>query len=96
MIESSKELPHPKPTGVRCLELLGFAEYVGRQIPITIGGKQTTIQAEDFLDVCGQYATPAFIGLESMNPNDPAYAEALSVFRGMAAHYLPENISGSE
>ena len=95
-MEAANELPHPKPTGVRCLELLGFADYVGRDIPITIGGESTIIRAEDFLDVCGQYATPAFIGLESMNPSDPAYEEALSVFRGMAAHYLPENISGAE
>jgi len=96
MTESAAELAQPKPLGVRCLELLGFADYVGQEIPITIGGEQTTIQAEDFLDVCGAHAAPAFMGLESMDPQDPEYAEALTAFRGLAAHYLGADLSSAE
>ena len=96
MTESAGELEQPKPTGVRCLELLGFGNLIGTEIPITVGGKPSTILAEDFLDVCGEYATPAFIGLESMNPQDPNYSEALSAFRGIAANYLQANINGVE
>lgn len=92
-MESAKGTPQEKPMGVRCLELLGFSEYVGREIPVTVDGNQKLIQAQDFLDVCGNHATPAFMGLESMDPQDPDYPEAFGAFRELAAHYLGADIT---
>lgn len=91
-MESAKETSQEEDMGVRCLELLGFKEYIGREIPVTVDGNQKLIQAEDFLKVCGQHATPAFIGLESMDPQDPNYPVAFGVFRDLAAHYLGADI----
>lgn len=93
MIESAGELEQPKPMGIRCLEFLGFSDYVGREISVTIDGNQKQIRAEDFLEVCGKHATPAFIGLEGMDPHDPDYSEAYSGFRELAAYYLGANIT---
>ena len=82
--------------GVRCLELLGFPEYVGREISVTVEGQQKLIQAEDFLDICGKHAIPGFIGLENSDPQDPDYIESFNDFRGIAADYLGIDLSRSE
>jgi len=56
-----------QPEGVKYLHLLGLGHLVGQEITV----RDTTIQAENFLQVCGEHARPFLMGLEaSLNTPD--------------------------
>lgn len=70
--------------GERYLRLLGL-EHLADQEVATSGG---TIQARDFLDVCGKHARPLLIGFEAMNPNDPRYEPTKIALRSFIGKYI--------
>lgn len=72
--------------GERYLELLGFnvEDFAKREI-VTAKG---TIQARDFLNVCGEHARPLLAGFESMSPDDPSYELIKGVLRDMIGKYV--------
>ncbi len=88
MTEILHDTPAPKPTGVLLLEMFGFKDQIGSEISVVVGGVPTTIQAENFLDVCGEHAGPVVEALLEMDCDDPDYAESFDAVRGLTAHYL--------
>lgn len=70
--------------GEHYLELLGLKDLAEREITTPNG----TIQARDFLDICGEHARPMLVGFEGMSVNHPDYEVARDALRGMIAGYI--------
>ena len=70
--------------GERYLRLLGLDHLADRDIATASG----TIQARDFLDVCGEHARPILVGFEAMSTDDPRYEGTKNALRGMIGQYV--------
>lgn len=83
---SGEELAREPHEGERYLALLGFnlEDFAEREI-VTAKG---TIQARDFLDICGDHARPLLVGLESMGADDPRYEGTRNILRDVIAGYI--------
>lgn len=76
---------HPKEhEGEKYLRLLGLDHLADRDIATASG----TIQARDFLDICGAHALPVLVGFEAMSADDPRYEATKNVLRGMIGQYV--------
>lgn len=78
---------HEEQEGDKYLRLLGLEHLADREITTTDG----TIQARDFLDVCGEHARPMLVGFEAMNPDDPKYENIKNTLRGVIGQYVGED-----
>lgn len=76
-----KEAEHE---GERYLHLLGLDDLAEREI-VTADG---TIQARDFLDICGEHARPMLVGFEAMSHDDPRYEATRDALRGLIGQYV--------
>lgn len=70
--------------GEHYLRLLGLEHLADQEIS-TAGG---TIQARDFLDVCGEHARPILTGFEAMDSDDPRYETTKEALRGLIGQYI--------
>lgn len=70
--------------GERYLRLLGREHLADREVA-TAGG---TIQAKDFLDICGEHARLILVGFEAMNTDDPRYETTRKALRGLIDQYV--------
>lgn len=70
--------------GERYLRLLGLEDLADHEITTTSG----TIQARDFLDVCGEHARPMLVGFEAMSQDDPRYEATKTALRGVISQYV--------
>lgn len=68
-----------KPDGERWLELIGYGHLKGQPTGFVRDGK--SVLAEEFDTLCGEWARPIFVGLESLDPNDPDYNAYIEVVR---------------
>lgn len=75
--------------GERYLRLLGLEHLAAEEI--TAGGR--TLQARDFLEVCGDQARPVLIGFEAMSTDDPQYEPAKEALRVMIGRYVGKEVS---
>lgn len=102
--EKAKLTPEKKPDGERWLELLGYGHLKGQWTGYYLGedGKAYTperlaerglkgrpIPAEEFDQLCGDYARPMFIGFEDMDLSDPDYGPSLEFLRSKFHRYFP-------
>lgn len=83
----SPEKELEKPDGERWLELLGYGHLKGQSTgyylvdgePVLaedfakLGLDGEPVLTEEFDKLCGKYARPVFVGLESIDPTDPEY-----------------------
>jgi hypothetical protein len=76
--------------GEKYLRLLGLEDLAEREIA-TAGG---TIQARDFLDVCGEHARPLLVGFEAMSPDDPSYEATKDALQSLIGRYVEGNNPG--
>jgi hypothetical protein len=70
--------------GEEYLRLLGLEHLADRDIPTANG----TIQARDFLDICGGHARPILSGFESMSKDDPRYETTRNALRDFISRYV--------
>lgn len=70
--------------GERYLRLLGLEHLADQEVSTSRG----TIQARDFLDVCGEHARPLLVGFEAMNPSDSRYEPAKNALRSFIGKYI--------
>ncbi|HEY5549777.1 MAG TPA: hypothetical protein VIK37_01060 [Candidatus Saccharimonadales bacterium] len=70
--------------GEKYLRLLGLGHLADRKIATASG----TIQARDFLDICGEHARPILVGFETMSPNDPRYGDTKNALRSFVGQYI--------
>lgn len=84
-------LGEPEHEGERYLRLLGLEHLVGREIATASG----TIQARDFLDICGEHARPMLVGFEAMSTDDPRYEATKNALKGVIGQYVEGDSSSS-
>ncbi len=77
--------------GERYLRLLGLEHLADRDIATASG----TIQARDFLDVCGEHARPMLVGFEAMSTDDPRYEATKNALKGVIGQYVEGDSSSS-
>lgn len=70
--------------GERYLQMLGL-EHLAESPVSTPNG---TIQAKDFLQICGDHARPILVGFESMSKTDPRYETTRNVLRSLIGQYI--------
>ncbi|MFZ1360442.1 MAG: hypothetical protein WAS27_00190 [Candidatus Saccharimonadales bacterium] len=70
-----REKPQQEHEGEKYLRLLGLEDIANEPIP---GG---TKQMRDFLDICGEHARPALVGLEMLDSDDPRRKEMCDALR---------------
>jgi hypothetical protein len=75
-----------KPEGERWLEIMGYGHLKGQPTGYSIDG--VPVLAEEFTKLCGDYARPLFIGLESLDVNDPMYIPAVELVRKKFKKYF--------
>lgn len=75
-----------KPEGERWLELMGYGHLKGQPTGYFKDG--VPVLAEEFTELCGDYARPLFIGLESLDINDPRYIPAVELVRKKFKQYF--------
>lgn len=80
----SKE-PETETEGERYLRLLGLSHLADKKVTTKNG---ETLEARDFLDVCGEHARPMLVGFESMSEDDPRYESTLEGLRGVVSAYI--------
>ncbi len=78
---------HEEHEGDKYLRLLGLEHLADREITTADG----TIQARDFLDVCGEHARPMLVGFETMSPDNPRYETTKNTLRGVIGQYVGED-----
>lgn len=74
--------PNPEDlteAGRRYLEMLGLGHLVGQEIHAKSG---QALMAEEFLEICGEHATPRLEALERMSSDDPRYPRLCEMLRG--------------
>lgn len=81
-----QEVGQAKPEGERWLELMGYGHLKGQPTGYSIDG--VPVLAEEFTKLCGDYARPLFIGLESLDVNDPMYVPAIELVRKKFSKYF--------
>ncbi len=81
----------PEHEGEKFLRMLGLEEFADTEI-LTANG---TVQARDFLDICGEHARPVLVGFESMSPEDPRYDATKDALRGVVGYYITGGNSSS-
>lgn len=74
--------------GERYLRLLGLGHLADNEI-ITDSG---TIQAREFLDICGEHARPILVGFEAMSTDDPKYEAIKKALRSLISRYVEGEI----
>lgn len=74
----------PEHEGERYLSMLGLEHLAEREI--TAGDR--TIQARDFLVVCGEHALPVLKGFETMSQQDPQYEPTRDMLRGFIGRFI--------
>lgn len=70
--------------GDKYLRMLGLSHLADTPV-VTAGG---SIEARDFLDICGNHARPVLIGLEAMDQSDPRYEPTKEALRGLISQYI--------
>ncbi len=70
--------------GERYLRLLGLEHLADQEIPTA----DRTIQARNFLDICGEHARPMLVGFEAMSTDDPRYEATKNALRGVIGQYV--------
>lgn len=55
--------------GEKYLRLLGLVDMADK--PVEYRGQ--TMQARDFLEICGEHARPMLVGFETLDSTDPRY-----------------------
>lgn len=73
--------------GEKYLRLLGLEHLADREITAA----DRTMQARDFLDICGEHARPMLVGFEAMSPDDPRYETIKNTLRGVIGQYVGED-----
>lgn len=81
-----QEVGRAKPEGERWLELMGYGHLKGQPTGYIKDG--IPVLAEEFTKLCGDYARPLFIGLESLDINDPRYVPAVEMVRKKFKQYF--------
>jgi len=81
---NDKEISSQSHEGEHYLNLLGMENLAGKKIETANG----TLEVRDFLEVCGEYARPIFVGFESMDTNDPRYETTKDMLRGIIGKYI--------
>lgn len=76
--------------GAHYLSLIGLSDLIGQ----TFETSQGPIQAEDFLDICGEHALPALMGFETLELDDPRRELMSTALQTSVKQYL--NISDSK
>lgn len=74
--------------GDRYLDLLDLGHFADSQIETANG----SIQARDFLEVCGEHALPVLKGFELMDSTDPRYEPTKNMLRGLIGQYISVEI----
>lgn len=80
----NEQLRKDEHEGERYLRLLDLEHLADRDIATASG----TIQARDFLDVCGEHARPILVGFEAMSTDDPRYEATKNTLRGLIGKYV--------
>lgn len=70
--------------GEKYLDMLGLSHLA--EVPIQAGDR--TIQARDFLEICGDHARPMLVGFEHMNQSDPRYETTRNALRGLISKFV--------
>lgn len=70
--------------GNKYLRLLGLEDLADNEIQTESG----TIQARDFLNICGEHARPLLVGFEAMSPDDPRYEATRDALRTIIGRYV--------
>ena len=78
---------HEEHEGEKYLRLLGLDHLADREITTD----DRTMQARDFLDICGEHARPMLVGFEAMSPDDPRYETIKNTLRGVIGQYVGED-----
>lgn len=75
--------------GEKYLRILGLGHLANEAI--TVGNK--TIQAKDFLEICGEQARPVFVGLETITSKDPRYEPTVTALRELVLRYIDPSVA---
>jgi hypothetical protein len=79
---------HKKHEGDKYLGLLGLGHLGNREI--TTG--DVTIQARDFLDVCGEHARPMLVGFEAMSQDDDKYEPTKETLKNFIENFIGQYV----
>lgn len=84
---SGEQLDEQKPEheGERYLRMLGLEGLADREITTESGA---TIQARDFLKICGDHARPMLVGFEDMSPDNPKYEATRDALCSVIGQYV--------
>lgn len=82
---TGEQLGDQEHEGEKYLRLLGL-EHLAEQNIALEGGE--SLQARDFLEVCGEHARPILMGFETMQPDDPRYEPTRDALRGLIGRYI--------
>jgi hypothetical protein len=77
-----KERPQAEHEGKKYLRLLGLDDLADQQIP---GRSERVI---DFMDICGKYARPMLVGLDSLDRDDPRFAPTRDALRDYIGKFV--------
>ena len=80
----SEKIEQQQHEGEHYLRLLGLEHLADQEVSTSRG----TMQARDFLEICGEHARPILIGFESMNPSDPRYEPTKNALRSFIGKYI--------
>lgn len=80
----------PEHEGERYLRLLGLSHLAHVEIPVG----DRTLQARDFLDICGDHARPLLDKFGNLPPEDPRYEPTRAALQGVISQFV-ENPSES-
>lgn len=80
----NEELGEQEHEGEHYLRLLGLEHLADREI-ISV---DRTIEARDFLDICGEHARPMLVGFEAMSLDDPRYEATKNALQSLIGRYV--------
>lgn len=81
---NKEQLGEAEHEGEKYLRLLGLEELADHEIPTASG----TVQARDFLDICGEHARPMLVGFEAMSSDDSRYEATRNALRSVIGQYV--------
>jgi hypothetical protein len=70
--------------GDKYLRLLGLSHLADKEI----NAGDRTIEARDFLEVCGEHARPMLVGFETLSTDDPRYEPTREALRGFISQFV--------